>query len=480
MSNGSDQRIRHVAIVLQSLDAATSRGLLAQFPPAQSKQIRHAMVNLGAVTPQERAQAFQSMQGLLGGVPPHTARLQSESPAAALLASHSNSTTDRVEWSDEGRRSAGSTDAAPSQLAPGNNQADTLTSDAFANLNSGRNHSWQQIPIETFAEILHNERPIVIATVINHLSVERATAVVQLLPMEVAGATLAALPHLHMTDAAILKDIEQEIERKIGHHQPQLQASSEGFSRLQAILSGMPESQRGLWLHAVAQSNPILGSRLGWAPTPFPPSAPSEASFSGFATTQPPAVPTFEKTDPPAKPATSAKSSEFTNSTPISDSNSPYEDVFEDPILLPIASKTKPPAKPKPQGETQLVGGTDREGGHANRSVGGTDRLVKSNKQALDGLAAYSDRDFVTVLHSCDPQTVLLAISGASKPWVSRVERLIPAKDIKRLRNKLANLGPIQLRDIDDAQRAILETAESLFLRGKIRAFELATFTAAA
>jgi flagellar motor switch protein FliG len=75
---------------------------------------------------------------------------------------------------------------------------------------------------------------------------------------------------------------------------------------------------------------------------------------------------------------------------------------------------------------------------------------------------------------------VLLAISGASKPLVNRVERLIPPKDIKRLRSRLANLGPIQLRDIDNAQRTILETAENLFLKGKIKALKLATFTAAA
>jgi len=105
---------------------------------------------------------------------------------------------------------------------------------------------------------------------------------------------------------------------------------------------------------------------------------------------------------------------------------------------------------------------------------------IVSDAQSLDGLTTLSDRDFVTVLHACDPQIVLLAISGASKPFVSRVERLIPSKDIKRLRTKLTNLGPIQLRDIDDAQQTILTTAEGLFLKGKIRAFEPTTFTAAA
>jgi flagellar motor switch protein FliG len=323
--------------------------------------------------------------------------------------------------------------------------------EVLATLNSGRNHTWQHIPIETFADILHNERPIVIATVINHLSVDRATSVVQLLPIEVAGATLAALPHLHMTDAAILKDIEQEIERKIGHHQPQLQASSEGLSRLQAILAGMPESQKSIWLNAVAQSNPLLGSRLGWSPS----------HFSSQVPTTPPVA--ANSAQEPSDPAAHSSS---------------YDDVFEDPILLPIAGKSKTTAK----NDASAISSRELK---APRNDAGAQRFSPSSPKAsegpsLDALAKLSDRDFVTVLHACDPQLVLLAISGASKPLVNRVERLIPPKDIKRLRSRLANLGPIQLRDIDNAQRTILETAESLFLKGKIKALELATFTAAA
>jgi flagellar motor switch protein FliG len=459
MSNGLDQRIRHVAIVLQSLDAATSRGLLAQFPAAQAKQIRHAMVNLGSVSPQERSQAFQSMQGLLGSSASSansSNRSDNESPASALLASHSSGGPDRVEWSDEGRQNAATGPGSSGSTTEGMHPGGFPSPEMLATLNSGRNHTWQHIPIETFADILHNERPIVIATVINHLSVDRATSVVQLLPIEVAGATLAALPHLHMTDAAILKDIEQEIERKIGHHRPQLQASSEGLSRLQAILAGMPESQKSIWLNAIAQSNPLLGSRLGWSPSHF---------TSQVPTTPPVAAnPAQEPSEPAAR-------------------SSSYDDVFEDPILLPIAGKSKTTAK----NDSNVI--PSRESKESRDETGtqdaGVQRLSTSSPQtsegpSLDALATLSDRDFVAVLHACDPKLVLLAISGASKPLVNRVERLIPPKDIKRLRSRLANLGPIQLRDIDNAQRTILETAENLFLKGKIKALKLATFTAAA
>ncbi|MEQ1830533.1 MAG: hypothetical protein ABL921_31545, partial [Pirellula sp.] len=269
MSNGSDQRIRHVAIVLQSLDAATSRSLLGQLPTTQSKLIRQAMVNLGVISPQERSAAFDSVQNLFGplGLSSTLARsnhrsnssansttnVETPSPASELLQASRNQ-VDEVEFSRN----------VPQHANPQNTPPRTESI-------SGVTPSWHYMPDETLAEILQGERPIVIATVLNQVSVERATALVQLLPIQVAGATLAAVPHLGLTDPAILKDIEMELERKLSKYEPQHQLSGEGLSRLQAILGGLPESQKNIWANAISQSNPVLAHKIGWyraQPTP--------------------------------------------------------------------------------------------------------------------------------------------------------------------------------------------------------------------
>ncbi|MEQ1827613.1 MAG: FliG C-terminal domain-containing protein, partial [Pirellula sp.] len=91
-----------------------------------------------------------------------------------------------------------------------------------------------------------------------------------------------------------------------------------------------------------------------------------------------------------------------------------------------------------------------------------------------------SDRDFVTVLHACPAQTVLLALSGAPKLFVARVERLVPARDVSRLRTKLTQLGPTSLKEVDAAQEFIAEAAAKLLAIGKIGALENVSFTAAA
>ena len=99
---------------------------------------------------------------------------------------------------------------------------------------------------------------------------------------------------------------------------------------------------------------------------------------------------------------------------------------------------------------------------------------------SMDSLICLSDRDFVTVLHACSPQVILLALSGAKRDFVLRVERLMPPKDVQRLRAKLIGLGPINLCDVDAAQTQIAETAANLQSMGKIGALETVSFTAAA
>jgi flagellar motor switch protein FliG len=449
MSSGSDQRIRHVAIVLQSLDAATSRGLLGQLPPAQSKLVRQAMVNLGTVSPQERAAAFDAMQGLLKSAGIRTTTSQrgespneeTTSPAAALLAAQAAQGTDQIEWSSQALQSQ--THAPPS----------TAPFPVDRTFPVDRASSLHNMPTEVLADILQSERPLVIATVINQVSVERATAIVQALPLAVAGATLAALPHLHLTDPAILRDIQLELERKIGQHEPPLQATAEGLAKLQAILAGMPASQYDIWTNAVAQSNPILASKLGWrAATPIPPMPTSRTSeFGTSAATSSPvptiAFPLVAKTTDALSAANPTSSSVNAN---IASASQDKKDKFDEPKILPFP---------------------------VSNDVATT---ATTEVRPLERMSNLTDRDFVAVLHACQPQIVLLALRGASREFVTRVERLLPPKDVKRLRIKLNSMGPMNLREVDAAQQQIASTAESMLAVGKIGALENVSFTAAA
>ncbi|MCY2982826.1 MAG: hypothetical protein NTY15_04225 [Planctomycetota bacterium] len=433
MSSASDQRIRHVAIVLQSLDAATSRGLLSQLPPAQSKLVRQAMVQMGTVTPQERAAAFQSMQGLLktAGLrssPPRPSGRELLSPAAALLASPNLAMNDQVELSREA-------------IQQQNLREDQDQKNPFEEAGS-----WRHMPAEALAEILQGERPIVIATVFNQVSVERATAISQALPMQVAAATLAALPNLHLADPDFLQDIQLELERKIGLYQSPKKASAEGINKLQAIVASLPAGQQDSWTRAISQSNPVLGAKLGW-------------SMVGNSATE------QSNSAPPTPVATDTAFVGSATPTAVQaiSSNDLVDDIFDSSMVLPF----RPIA----------AAGASRKQRTAPEPAEDIDEKTPAIP-VLQDLLQFSDKDFVAVLHACEPQTVLLAISGASQPFIKRVEKLIPSKDVKRLRARLSTLSPIQLREVDAAQKELANTALRMLESGEIGATASVSFTA--
>jgi flagellar motor switch protein FliG len=305
------------------------------------------------------------------------------------------------------------------------------------------------MPAEALAEILQGERPIVIATVFNQVSVERATAISQALPIQVATATLAALPNLHLADPEFLRDIQLELERKIGLYQSPKKASAEGINKLQAIVASLPAGQQDIWTRAISQSNPVLGAKLGW-------NVIADPNTESNTTAHPTSVATdnvFVASIPPGT----------TKSTSISPSQD--DDLFDPSMVLPFRTDAVAPSKNKQQHAPELSSDNNAQ---------------ISAKPILQELLEFSDKDFVAVLHACEPQTVLLAISGAAKPFIHRVERLVPARDVKRLRARLNSLGPIQLRDVDAAQKKLAETAIRMLENGQIGATASVSFTAAA
>ncbi len=402
------------------------------------------MVQLGTVTPKERAAAFQSMQGLLNAsgaktVAPQQANKESLSPAAALLASQRTVVGDQIELS-------------PEAMNHHKNQPEGQFGDPIFPTRDV-NESWQNMPAMALADILQGERPIVIATVLNQVSVERATAIAQALPMQIAAATLAALPHLYLADPAILRDIQSEVERKIGQYQAPKQANEEGILKLQAIVASMPINQQEQWTRTIAEVNPVLATKLGWktdARSPLTPIAITDIAN---------------------------KLSDRTNvGVSLTTSNQPQssnkEDIFDESMILPFPLQSSASI-------TNVEGGKSSETS-SEQTVAIKPNEASNRKHATEDLLQFSDKDFIAVLHACQPQTVLLALSGATKAFVARVERLMPAKDVKRLRERLNRLGPIQLRDVDAAQSQITKTAMMMLADGQVGATASVSFTAAA
>jgi len=444
-----DQRIRQVAIVLQSLDSGTSRGLLAQLPPEMARAVRQAMVNLGSVTPKERAQAMSGLQGLLGslgrGQPQSAADPADEefSPAASLVA---NSTPfDQIEISPKSQRS--------NSHVPTVGQPATLESET----------PWLAWEPASLAIFLADERPTVIATVLNQLSPERAKSLLDHLPITTASATLAAIPDLFLTDPQILSDILAEIDRKLPKTPPaQKTATIAGISKLAAIVDQFGESQKQAWLDSIALQNESVARQLGWKSALQPREEIKPASPIETPLQQPTAMvePAAMETISPAKSA-------------VPTTGSVADDIFDDSMIVPISRYRE--SKSNEKSETDL-----EEPANSNFNESYDSTTAKDRANEFDVLLELSDTDLVTLLHACDKSTVLTALCGASKRVIQRIERLIPRNDVKRFRSHLRQRGTTSNHESELAQSTILLRAEELVIASRISALSSVTFVSAA
>ncbi len=403
----SDQRIRQVAIVLQSLDASTAKSLLAQLPADLARQVKLAMVKLGNVSSTERAEAMLQLEGLFGKEslqPPKTKSRAATSPATAILRELGEE--DQLEWSNEVTISSPPANFSVSAPPPSETP-------------------WLAWDPQSLANLLANERPTVIATVLNQLSPERAKLLLDHLPVETAGATLSAIPNLFLVDPSILNDILAEVERKLPKQPPsQTTASIAGIAKLAAIVDQFEPHQKQAWLNAIAAQNRDVALQLGW----------EDPALSSF---KPSRLPPTDK------------------STPDLDEKAPA------PILLPIDAY-----------RNEAIDAILAPSSDSPSSQVGT--------RTFDDLLQLNDGDLVTLLHSCNRLDVLRAISHASAAMKGRIERLVPSQDMKKFRDYLKRYPSVPQAESKAAQDAILEKGSQLMERGRIRSLLGFTFAAAA
>ncbi len=71
------------------------------------------------------------------------------------------------------------------------------------------------------------------------------------------------------------------------------------------------------------------------------------------------------------------------------------------------------------------------------------------------------------VLHHADRELLTLALAGAAPQFAERVIELFGV-EATAMRRSLANLGPLRLTDVEEAQRQLAALARQLEQRGEI------------
>jgi flagellar motor switch protein FliG len=98
----------------------------------------------------------------------------------------------------------------------------------------------------------------------------------------------------------------------------------------------------------------------------------------------------------------------------------------------------------------------------------------------FDDLVRLDDAALARVFGAAEPETVLLALSGANRDLIDRIVRHLPSAAGRTLRRQLESLGPTRLRDIELAQQQLAELAGQMCRQGLIHVPSRRRFTMAA
>ncbi|MDZ4851531.1 MAG: FliG C-terminal domain-containing protein [Pirellulaceae bacterium] len=436
----SNDRIRQVAIVLSSVDAATARSLLGTLPATQARLVRQQLATLTNITPSERASASKMIAQLksqAGASSKQTSQAtrspppsHSSSPAEALLSAVPVG-IDSIELTDE---YSPSSDPMPS----GNAHIDwhasapcSIGESGFAPLQRYSEQpfdspssipSWQHWNGAELTKLLMNERPSLIAAVLLHAPEKLGSEILQTLAPEIATSVLAALPQLHTTDPTVLQEIYSELHQRLVDFKRQSSPENVGMTKLQALLSMVSSETRHRLEQRLAAQQPLLAHALGVSTTPNP-------------------IVTMPSTPSPQRVAAVAISQQTEHR---------HDDT---PVTVKFPKKSVDPS--------------------FNATPG-------ISIDSFESLVSLSLEDFALVLRSVDPQTILLATSGGSQKIQERVEQLLDPKDIKRLRDRIESLRSTRTKDKQLAQTKVLQAAQSLFQQGRIASLANMTILAAA
>ncbi len=111
--------------------------------------------------------------------------------------------------------------------------------------------------------------------------------------------------------------------------------------------------------------------------------------------------------------------------------------------------------------EQRIVAALERQ----NR--GGAER-VKSRMIGFDDLAQLSIEDARALLREVKPDKLAVALKAAAEATRKLFLDALPERSSRVLRQEIAALGPVRLREVDEAQAAILNVAKEMALRGEI------------
>jgi flagellar motor switch protein FliG len=105
---------------------------------------------------------------------------------------------------------------------------------------------------------------------------------------------------------------------------------------------------------------------------------------------------------------------------------------------------------------------------HIEQKNGDLAEMIRQKMFVFEDLLQIDDRSFREILKNIDNQTLMKALKTASEDMKEKIFHNLSERAAEMLREDMEVMGPVRLREVEEAQQMIIKTAKRLEEEGKI------------
>ncbi len=427
----SDNRLRQISMLVASVDGESARHLLLNLPTDIARKVRAMAAEMGPIPPEERKALMLELQKAQSRTPTKPSGVQSTGPAE----------------SDSGAPNSDHFSASSlySQASSLNSQASSLNSQdsqqSLLDIPAADAPAWTRLSVEAMVRFVRHERPTVIAVIVHQLSARQAAAVLQRLPRSISREVLRCFGTLQEINPEAMQAIDEHLSERLSEYRHKIENEIENTRRINELLAAAPPELKQQWANWIQpevfeqEDQPTSAARSSHSPS----GSPFESSLQS----------TLDQIYQSATITTNDAFSSDTTRVPNPFRAMPQHARQDDsesgtPMTIPFPSKSS----------MGIELATRMEPPDRSRASTVDQSL---NQLDFERILTLSAEQLASLLSGLDSQTVLLSLAGASPQFMRRFNAMLEPSDAKVLGDRIRKVGPLQLRDIDEAQRRVVQ-----------------------
>lgn len=508
-------QVRRIAVLVKSLDPAAGRQLLLAMPTQLAKQVRQALNTLTRIDPEEqrqilaefRAQAMSPASSPASHTRPNNPQysqtpLSASNPTTSNLSASSHSMPMNSSQGSPGARGASNfphSEGIGAVNASSHSHTDALYSQDISFHDASQavspSSSWKHLDTESLSEFLAGERATVVAVVISQLPAPQAVALLEHLAPGQRDEVISKLTRLREIDREAMAAIDEHLAGRISDYHHQRSSENESVSRFQSLLSVASTPLREQLQNSICESDAHLAKQLGLVPTSG--GSVPQRPVTSLASRGPsqdededdsfnPAIAALKAaghplisasqnqrkaSSPPATRANATGGRTPSSSMEAQSNLPPGSSRGHTSRLEPSNPSTSTGKRPTPSWESlanHVITTADENAIWTDDEM--PDVLpfptrspsVAKQRLSFEQIVDLTPEQITVVLSAVEGEVLLLALAGATIPFMQRFHSMLSKSDSRAIHQQLRNLGPINLQDVDAAQQLLSDAATRL------------------